>query len=191
MKRYRSIGILVTCVMLVVALALGCTPARRPIVDRDQDIGMRNPYTAPEPENQNGGMTNPVNPDGDRSIGENVDLGTRPDNNQAAEEKIAREVKKVPGVKDAVVLMNNNTAYIGIDIGQNIENAQTNNIKDQVMDKVKRIEPAITRVYVSADVDVFGRLTQYGRDVRAGQPIRGFIDEIEEMFRRPMPETSR
>lgn len=191
MRRYQSIGILFTCVVLVIALALGCTPARRPIVDRDRDIGMRNPYTAPEPENQNGGMTNPAAPDGDMSIGENVDLGTRPNVNQEAEEKIAREVKKVPGVKDAVVLMNNNTAYVGIDIGRNIENTQTNNIKDQVIDKVKRIEPAVTRVYVSADVDVFGRLTQYGRDVRGGQPIRGFVDEIEEMFRRPIPKTSR
>lgn len=145
-------------------IVTGCTVPQRPIVERRP---APNVTPAPAPRTNQ----TPIN------------------NNQRIEENLAGEIVKINGVKSATVLVNNNTAYVGIDLAQNIESTKTNTLKDEVVNKVKNIEPTITTVYVSADVDVVGRLKGYVRDIRGGKPISGLVNEIEEMFRRPAPRT--
>ena len=103
--------------------------------------------------------------------------------------RLAEIAKNVDGVRGATVVTTGETAYVGIDIDKNAENRETERIKERVVNAVKNKEN-ITRVYVSADVDSVERLKEIGRDIAGGRPISGFLNELTEMFRRPMPNTN-
>ena len=67
-----------------------------------------------------------------------------------------------------------------------IEDRQITVIKDRIVNKVKDMENRITMVYVSADVDVVGRLRGYAQDIREGKPISEYSKRLktcsEELF---------
>ncbi|KXG76173.1 YhcN/YlaJ family sporulation lipoprotein [Thermotalea metallivorans] len=159
-------------------LIVGCTPARRPVPSPT-------PPTTPAPE------TAPMKPDNtnvpNEDIGSARNIGN--DMNRAMETRILREVERIEGVRNAAVLVNNNTAYIGVDLGTNVPDTRVDAIRKEVVQRVTSLEPSLGPIYVSANPDVVGRLRAYGRDIRAGRPISGFIDQIEELFRRPVPRT--
>ena len=91
------------------------------------------------------------------------------------------------GVDNATVVVTGDTAYVGIDMDKDLENEDTDRLKERVGDRIKDRVDSIDRVYVSADVDTVERLREIGRDIRGGRPISGFLNELTEMFRRPMP----
>jgi YhcN/YlaJ family sporulation lipoprotein len=178
-SKRRKISLI--CLLCIVVLAVGCTPAKRPLakrpltenrntVDRNRDLYDDNIQRVP-----------------DNTVRQSKNITG--DANRKSEDHAAREVKKLDKVRDATVIINNNVAYVGIDLTPGVENAETDTIKKEVIRCVERVEPAVTRVYVSADVDVMGRLRGYARDIRAGKPVSGLINEIQEMFRRPIPRT--
>lgn len=198
--KFKKISILLlVCALIVGIVATGCaTPARRPITDTNDNnnlpMGQPNEVGIGEPNTvaPNGTTTDPNDiatprETGDNNTNTNLGMG----NETARETRIATEVNRIANVSDAMVLVNNNVAYVGIDLNGNVEDATTNAIKDRVITAVKRADNSITQVYVSADVDVVQRLRGYGTDIRGGRPISGFIDEIEEMFRRPIPRTNQ
>ncbi|WP_053955893.1 YhcN/YlaJ family sporulation lipoprotein [Inediibacterium massiliense] len=190
MKFHKKTSMLVISSLILSILIGGCTPARKPVVpnptpnpapnvppavNRERDSDTIDQYENNTPMNPN---TTPVNPN-----------TTTMDRNRKMENDVENGINKITGVSNATVLINNNTAYVGVDLAANIESAKTNAKKDEIIKKVKDMEPAINTVYVSTDVDVVGRFRNYARDVRNGKPISGFIDEIEEMFRRPVPRS--
>ncbi|MBB6635880.1 YhcN/YlaJ family sporulation lipoprotein [Cohnella thailandensis] len=63
-------------------------------------------------------------------------------------------------------------------------------LKNQVADIVKGMNPNIDNVYVTANADLFGRLQSYASDVRAGHPVRGFVDELNAMVSRIFPQAA-
>lgn len=196
MKLKKSF-VLSLCLMLVAVSIMACTPARRPITENpdNQRLGQGD-YNGingdgPNGSRFNGNALNGTGLNGNGMNGDNLYPNREMDmtmGNQM-EEKIKNDVEKIDGVNNAVVLMNENTAYIGIDAKGNISDNKMNDLKDQVIERARKSNNEISRVYVSADVDVMDRLRGYGTQVRAGKPITGFINEIEEMFRRPLPKS--
>jgi YhcN/YlaJ family sporulation lipoprotein len=189
LKRFTLLSIV--SIFIFTALIAGCTPAQRPTVDPNRNTARD---TIPDTNRDTLPNTDGVNPDTvplrPNTIDE--DRNNNRNNNTAVrdmEKKVANEVEKVPGVKNATVLINNNTAYIGIDLDEAIEDRQITVIKDRIVNKVKDMENRITMVYVSADVDVVGRLRGYAQDIREGKPISGIFEEIEDMFRRAVPRS--
>ena len=63
-------------------------------------------------------------------------------------------------------------------------------LKNQVADIVKGMNPNIDNVYVTANADLYGRLQSYASDVRAGHPVRGFVDELNAMVSRIFPQAA-
>lgn len=102
-------------------------------------------------------------------------------------EKIARNVAKLKEVNSATCVITGNTALIGIDMKDNIEGKMTNDLKRKVESSVRNTDKNIKNVTVTADADLYKRISNMARDIRNGRPITGFTDEIQEMLRRITP----
>ncbi|MBB6216576.1 YhcN/YlaJ family sporulation lipoprotein [Anaerosolibacter carboniphilus] len=174
LKHSKLFSTILTVLLVFSVLIIGCTPARRPIVENNNqpNTTMRTPITTPAPR-----TTETPNRVDNRA------------NTTERDERIATELEKINGVQNAYVLTNDSTAYVGLGLDPNIESARTITIKDDAIAKVKSVDTSVRTVYVSSDIDVVGRFRGYIQDIRGGRPISGFINEIEEMFRRTVPRT--
>lgn len=69
--------------------------------------------------------------------------------------------------------------------------ANDNNLNDELKAKiaknVQKAAPNVKNVYISANPDFVGRMTNYWDEVRAGNPIQGFASEFGEMVNRLFP----
>lgn len=113
--------------------------------------------------------------------------GTTNDLHQRAQ-KIASAVKTVDGVKDATVVITEKRALVGVNIGNNVEGNLTDKIKSSVEAKVKATDKEIETVAVSADPDLFSRISKVGQGIQAGKPLSEFGNEIKEIFNRVVPK---
>ncbi|KYH29700.1 MULTISPECIES: YhcN/YlaJ family sporulation lipoprotein [Clostridium] len=100
---------------------------------------------------------------------------------------IERAVNKVKGVRSSRVIVSGNRAIVGVDIGSAQEGKMTTELKNNVERVVKNADKRIQTVAVSADADIFKRITNIGEGIRAGKPFSQFGAEIEEIFRRIIP----
>lgn len=137
--------------------------------------------------NGNNGVGN-NNINGNNGIGNNVNNNNN-DNMRLADD-IADRVADMKQVNDATVLLNNRNAFVAVDMSGDKEGRLTNDLKDQITNKVRDTDANINNVYVSADADFFDRVGQYADDVRDGEPIQGLVDEITETIRRVFPTTN-
>lgn len=197
MRLHKSMIIFVVFALVVGLAAAGCAPARRPINDRGvtPEVGDTGGLRGTPGVDGTGGLggaggttgtapippaTEPL-PPGD--VGPTRDLGGAV--NRETENRIQREVEAMNGVRNAVVLVNENAAYIGVEMEGARAGELATDMRDQIVERVRRVEPTITRVQVSAETGVVDRLRGYGTEIRAGRPITGFMREIEDLFRMP------
>lgn len=214
MRFYKSITMFIVFTLIIGLIAVGCAPARRPITDQGTTpgtggVGGTGGAGGVGGAGGTGGLgvgqgagglggaggttgtpgaippaTEPLPPG---NVGPNQDLGGAV--NRETEDRIRREVEGMTGVQGAVVLINENAAYIGVEMEGNRAGGLTEEMRDQIVERVRRVEPTITRVQVSAETGVTDRLRGFGTEVRGGRPITGFMREIEDLFRAPMRTT--
>lgn len=110
----------------------------------------------------------------------NTNLNTRA-------EKIESAVNRISGVRSSRVIISNNRALVGVDMVSNIEGTMTNDLKANIEKTVKSADNQLTSVAVTADPDIFNRITNVGNGIRSGRPLSEFGNEIEELFRRILP----
>lgn len=103
-------------------------------------------------------------------------------------QKIANAIKTVDGVKDATVVISEERALVGVNIGNNVEGNLTDKIKSSVEAKVKATDKEIETVAVSADPDLFSRISKVVQGIQGGKPLSEFGSEIEEIFNRVVPK---
>lgn len=139
-------------------LSAGCTPAQKPAPSPTK--------TAPAPTDET--------------------KVTTTDKQKA--ERIAREATQVDGVRKAVVVVSDKTAYIGLDL-KNKEGAAAQKVKDEVARRVKAAEPTLKTVNVTADPDLVTRLRKIADQINKGKPVSGFSRELTEIGRKIEPKT--
>ncbi|MFA4886548.1 MAG: YhcN/YlaJ family sporulation lipoprotein [Desulfotomaculaceae bacterium] len=161
MKRIKMFPVLVSVLILGMMLTAGCGVARKPV-----------------PQNQ---------PNGIYQTPAQEPMPTSP----AEVSKIASDLSgvaaRVPGVNGATVVITGTTAYVGVDQKAGLEKNETDRIKRDVSDEVKKAEPRLTAVFVSSDPDIVTRLRRIADGVAAGQPISSFADELTEIAKRLSP----
>ncbi|KJS83118.1 MAG: hypothetical protein JM58_13225 [Peptococcaceae bacterium BICA1-8] len=168
-KTKKLILLLAVTLLVTMILGLACTPQRSP---------------APAPRDNNLGA-------GDTRM-EDRDLDERraEDNNEAqkkAEKMAEKIVDEVQGINSATVVFAEEIVYVGIDLHADYTGNEAENVKKEVARIVKEDDPDIETVYVTEDADTFTRLQRIGRDIENGRPISGFLDELQNMFRRVTP----
>lgn len=101
--------------------------------------------------------------------------------------EIAEEITNLDEVNRASVLINNRTAIVGVDMENNAEGEVTRNLKQKIERTVRDADDNIENVSISADPDLFTRISNMVRDIGDGRPMSGFGNEFEEILRRINP----
>jgi len=160
-KSRRRSMILIVITLLLLCLLSACNTQRRPDT------------TAPNTPNENQNTQMPQNQAGDQDM--------------ATGQKIAERVTKdVNVVKSATVIVTGNQAWIGVDVGGNVE--VDDRLKESISNVAKEVEPNIQTVYVTADADLVTRLRNIANDIAAGKPVSGFLNELMEIAGRISPK---
>ena len=116
-----------------------------------------------------------------------TDLNNNRNNNVALARKIADRVEDIEGVNRAYVLISGDMAIVGVDMDSNLEGQVTNALKQRIERAVKKVDNNIVNVGVTADPDLLTRIRNMFKDMHDGNPIEGFVDEFQEIFRRITP----
>lgn len=117
----------------------------------------------------------------------NDNLGNDNANEGARTARIERAISGIKGVKSSRVIITGDRAIVGVDMGAATEGEVTNQLKRNIEKAVKNTDKNIRAVAVSADPDLFERITRVGEGITGGRPLSQFGNEIEEIFRRIMP----
>lgn len=106
-------------------------------------------------------------------------------------DKLTNLAVKVKGVRSATVVVqpsNNRAAVlVGLTLEPGVKGSETNKIKKQVRDKLKKADKRITRVLVTSDPNLVRRIEDIARGIIAGKPVQSFASEISELTRRIAP----
>ncbi|WP_025641218.1 YhcN/YlaJ family sporulation lipoprotein [Schnuerera ultunensis] len=100
---------------------------------------------------------------------------------------IAERVAALNEVNRCSVLISGNTAIVGVDMKNNLEGRMTTALKQKIERTVKNMDNNIANVSVTANPDLFTRISTMARDIGAGRPISGFAREFQEILRRITP----
>ncbi len=120
-------------------------------------------------------MTNQANP------------GTNADNRVEIAQAAAERIDRLPGVRQANVLVTRRNAYVAAVLDGNGRqlNRQT---EDRIAREVRAVTPDVRNVYVSTNPDFVDRINTYIDDVQQGRPVAGFVEQFNEMVRRIFPD---
>ncbi len=167
MTSFKKVMVLAAALLIGLQLLAGCNMARKPAPQNPPEA------QAPAPA----APSNQAMPDNAEEV------------NQIAE-RLTETAAQVPGVERAVVVIAGTTAYVGVDQKEDMGGADTEKVKRDVSNEVKKAEPRLTAVYVSSDPDVTARLRSIADGVAAGKPLSTFDNELSEITKRISP-TSR
>ncbi|WP_158606539.1 YhcN/YlaJ family sporulation lipoprotein [Paenibacillus ginsengarvi] len=104
-----------------------------------------------------------------------------------AAQSISDQLTGIDPIKTANVLLMGNNAYVAVSTKDGRDIDQSSDVKSKVTQQVQAARPDIKHVYVSANPDFVSRMNGYTRDLNAGKPVSGFIDEFGAMVQRLFP----
>ncbi|MBS4177260.1 YhcN/YlaJ family sporulation lipoprotein [Lederbergia citrea] len=93
----------------------------------------------------------------------------------------------IPNVRNATGLVIGNIAIVGIDVDPNVDRSKVGTIKYAVSESLRH-DPQGVGAMVVADPDVNARLIEMRREISAGKPIQGIMNELSAMIGRLMPD---
>ncbi len=187
--------LLLTFILLIAALAIGCTvqPNNRTQtrlgVDRE-NLGIRRDNTVNR--DRIGNNLRNIDDNNLSDMNENMvdrnnnNLNFRNNNAEKAKD-IADQIEKLANIDRASVLISGNTAIVGVDMENNVEGQITRNLKQRIENIVKKADNDIKNVSITADPDLFTRISNMAEDITNGRPITGFAEQFEEILRRITP----
>lgn len=100
---------------------------------------------------------------------------------------IADKISAMKEINAATVVLADNKAWVGVDLKAGVADKLTNAVKNEITRVVKAEDKSVETVYVTADADTVTRLKNIARDIAAGKPVSGFMDELNEIGRRITP----
>ena len=93
----------------------------------------------------------------------------------------------VADVNDATAIVIGRYAVVGIDVKDDLDRSKVETIKYSVA-KALRNDPEGANAVVVADPDTVSRLKEMGKEIQAGRPVSGIMDELAAIVGRVMPE---
>ncbi|MCF6460062.1 YhcN/YlaJ family sporulation lipoprotein [Clostridium sp. Cult3] len=110
-----------------------------------------------------------------------------PDNMATRANGIAQRVANLNEVNSASVLISGNSCIVGVDMKNNIQGKMTTDLKQKIERTVRNTDSSIKNVSITADPDLYTRISNMATNIGNGRPITGFAKEFEEILRRITP----
>jgi YhcN/YlaJ family sporulation lipoprotein len=194
-KQIKGISLIAAILMVSAFLVIGCTPARRPIPETNRYdnkvVQDRNRYGTNRnitDRNRTGMYDNDMSPYryGDQRdlTYDNIpnDMGNYGINEKGENVGLEREIERMAGIDDAVVILDRNTCYVGVDTDTGTPVEDMKATQTSIASKVREKMPNVARVYVTSEEDRVKRLRGFRTNIMNGRNVRDFIDEIEDLF---------
>lgn len=109
---------------------------------------------------------------------------------QPTADRLVQLAKRVRNVNDATAVVIGKWAVVGIDVNAHLDRPEVGVIKYTVAEAIKE-DPQGANAMVTADPDIVQRLREMGADIRRGQPISGFAEELADIVGRIIPQFPR
>ncbi|CAM3430065.1 YhcN/YlaJ family sporulation lipoprotein [Marinicrinis lubricantis] len=115
---------------------------------------------------------------------------------------VAKRISAMKEIDSANVLLTDNNAYVAVELSDRTgkrkhysemnrmdvnQDEMTGALKRQIARQVQQLEPDVENVYVSANPDFVDRVNGFLEQMDNGNPVRGFINEFNEMMNRIFP----
>lgn len=110
------------------------------------------------------------------------------DSRLQVDQKVADRVARVPGVRQAAVLVAGDTAYIGVELAGGTQTGLAEQKKQAIISAAKAVHPGLRRVMVSANPDVYHHFQDFARDLAAGRPVDAVWSNFRSMVERVWPD---
>lgn len=111
----------------------------------------------------------------------------KPTTESARASRIASNVAKIPEVNKATVVVYGSTALVGVDLKARVQGTLETDVKKKIEKTVKDTDKSITRVYVTADPDLYKRIDNIAKGISEGRPVSEFAKQISEIIKRITP----
>lgn len=96
--------------------------------------------------------------------------------------RMENSCNNISGVKDSTVVKNGDTAYVGCDTDDGT-NQNVAALRTECANRIRNIDPSIKKVVVTVDPNKISKLKNMIQDVNIGRPSRGFMTDLENLFR--------
>ncbi|MBW8348676.1 YhcN/YlaJ family sporulation lipoprotein [Bacillus sp. IITD106] len=120
----------------------------------------------------------------------NSHININKNNNDTDEQRanhLANLAAGVPNVNGATAVVLGNIAIVGIDVDADVDRSKVGTIKYSVAEGLKH-DPQGAGAVVVADPDINARLKEIRRDMAAGKPIQGIMNELSDIVGRIIPD---
>lgn len=176
----KKFSIIFLVILMIAAISIGCQPE-----DETEDNGNVD-------NGDNGDIDEDIEEEtGDEEMDDNDitdDTGEGMDEGMnGRSEEIANSIVEMDGINDASVVIRDNTALVGVDATDTTEGEVSEEMKQNIEAKVKEVDENITEVYVSAEEDLFDRINEIAQNIRKGDPIEDFADDLDDLVKRLTP----
>ncbi|MDF2714451.1 MAG: sporulation lipoprotein YhcN/YlaJ family [Paenibacillus sp.] len=131
-------------------------------------------------------------PDGQNGIKVQQTVPEKPAirNRQEVTERLEGLASGIPQVRSARCVVIGNTAIVGINVDPELERSRVDVIKYSVSEALRK-DPYGVHAFVTADIDMAGRIAEIREDIRQGRPIAGFAEELADMIGRIVPQVPK
>lgn len=131
-------------------------------------------------------------PDGRSGIKVQQTAPAKPEirNKQEVTQRLEGLAASIPQVQSAKCVILGNTAIVGINVEPHLERSRVDVIKYSVAEALRK-DPYGVHAFVTADIDMAGRIAEIREDIRQGRPVSGFAEELADMIGRIVPQVPK
>jgi YhcN/YlaJ family sporulation lipoprotein len=109
---------------------------------------------------------------------------------RAVADHLEKLAASIPLVQSAHCVVFGNTAVVGINVRPELDRSRVGTVKYAVAEALRK-DPHGANAIVTADMDLDQRLRDISSNVRSGQPISGFAEQMADIIGRIMPQLPR
>ena len=171
MRKNSKFFIFISLFVIITVLALsGCVQNNKKEIPPSDE-----PDTTLEDEVEDGDALEGNNNENDSNLNVNNTIGQRAD-------KISKAIVNLPEIDTAPVIVNGNTAIVGI-TSNNLTNTEiTPDLRKKIEDAIKNLDSQIQTVALTADNDLFTRIGDVSKNIREGNPATDFKNDIDDIL---------
>ncbi len=118
---------------------------------------------------------------------ENGDVSSNGDQKVDVADDVAEKIAELDEVDAASVIVSESNAYVAVRMKDGNEGSE--DLEKRIGDKAREAGRDFDHVYVSLDPDFVERMSEYGNQIRAGEPIEGFYDEFKTTLEDVFPDS--
>lgn len=159
----RKIFYAVICLIVLSSYLVGCNTTE--VQENSNDAEMSKKLTTRLPLNRGNiidknRMNNDVNDiTGKNNMNSQFKNNIRRDNNIVAEENTCRaKINDLATVNNCEVVFMNETAYVGCDLNRDAKGLNMQNLRNNILNKVKEVNPNITKCYIMTNRDNYNSM---------------------------------